>query len=1468
MSTIKSITIGNDLETFYNNLNTVITNMFNSNLTVNVNRISETIYNIYIQNSSLQTIMDMYAVNLLPNDNNIETTQIVLCNNLIINNGVIDFSNITTSNIGPCFYTYNENNEITRNTYWINNTYSSSLNINTGNNDIDSIYKLLYTFSFNELYLPTNDYNEEQYLWLGFKSYQESNIMFFISKTNENNIGVFGVCEAIPTSSTTYTKSITTFSNTPTTININNLSIKSSIICLSNIIAAQSINHEYFPYLYYCVGQDNTENSYIQFESNGIEYYKILNGISAITSNPKFTIYQQIKYTINIFNANYYTLDSIKMIDNSVRITIDWGDGSVPTEMDSSTFIEKPTHNFTSGGTYTITISYSSLANPNLLYNIADTDKYTTIIDMSKAYQLTNLNVNNMFKFNTEEILESQLVDVKFPPNITSMDSNGLCENCLELNSITLPTENCQITGQWLYNSALTLNNRNSFTYPSNISFKKNLDNETNNFYTGNFSTNIIIDSNVECDDLVIGEYVTTLTINGNLVCNRIISDKNGDNEYNSSLTTLTIAGNCNANNIEICNLPNLTTLTFNSLNTTVIYNVNHLPNLTTLNISNSITSIMNISNCESLQTLDISENITNISINVGNYCDSLNEFNVSNDNLYYSSDNGILYNKDKTTLIRVPYGYTENINIPNTVTTIGDYALSILNTISRIDITSNIQTLNNNFMYHSNITTLNIDSNILSNCTFGDSTITNLLLGENVTELGTDTFSNVSINSLTVYDTDITLTTSQFNMNDLEVIFGYVASTAETFANDNNITFIPLSLGDNKTKYYITIPENNYTVSNVCTLSLSYSEIDWGDNTEVETVYNLETTLTHTYANSGNYIVTITHLAPNTIDFSYTSINTGLFAIATKLDFSELINCSTSISNCFNNLTGLLEIVYPPNVTAINNTLSNSNNVTSIALPNSLNNLQNSFNNENYNDLSSFSLPTTLTLLSNCFNNTNALLISNLTLNTTNTVSGLEISNSINSCSTVQSITIGDNVTTINNSLMNLLNVSLLTCNSNNSNYSSADNLLLNKLSTELIIVPGGLSVFTIPNTVTTLKQGSIANNKTYNQVIIPETVTNIVYPFYNSNTLETDTYYTTITELQALNPYSSMIDINKVITITDEQTQTNTYIDTANVTNIVGYEHSIIHSQINGYNRYPNCSTYNFTSLGYYNSNLVIGSNYTDSTFTNSQLLTISDTIINVFNQHYNYIVPNKNVYAKLNDLLTYVTTNTFDFVNDSNNYAYVIFYYVDNTNNLYKFIIYVFDIMETTNTIIIDDTNSTYNTRKITVDYDITNTEFTNLIDSGSFSTQSISTSSVDEYAVLTFRNIINILKADNTNITPTLLKYTTLIQVNEEITNTFNGYILGSNNTGTNKLFILDSNVRTDDYWLNVESNLIDADNIVNGLKVILDNEGNVDTETEITSIDENISELKLIRTDKYMFENNVELVSPIFELPNT
>ena len=81
---------------------------------------------------------------------------------------------------------------------------------------------------------------------------------------------------------------------------------------------------------------------------------------------------------------------------------------------------------------------------------------------------------------------------------------------------------------------------------------------------------------------------------------------------------------------------------------------------------------------CSKLASLEIPASVTNI----GNYtffeCTGLTSITVASENAYYSSDDGVLFNKDKTTLIRYPAGKTaDSYTIPDGVTSIDIHAFS-----------------------------------------------------------------------------------------------------------------------------------------------------------------------------------------------------------------------------------------------------------------------------------------------------------------------------------------------------------------------------------------------------------------------------------------------------------------------------------------------------------------------------------------------------------------------------------------------------------------------------------------------------------------------------------------------------------------------------------------------------------------------------------------------------------------------
>ncbi|MCI6770805.1 MAG: leucine-rich repeat domain-containing protein, partial [Oscillospiraceae bacterium] len=81
---------------------------------------------------------------------------------------------------------------------------------------------------------------------------------------------------------------------------------------------------------------------------------------------------------------------------------------------------------------------------------------------------------------------------------------------------------------------------------------------------------------------------------------------------------------------------------------------------LTSVTIGDSVTSIGNYAfwSCDSLTSITIPDSVTSIGDGAFESCDSLTSITVDSANKYYSDDGyGVLFNKDKTTLIQYPIG-------------------------------------------------------------------------------------------------------------------------------------------------------------------------------------------------------------------------------------------------------------------------------------------------------------------------------------------------------------------------------------------------------------------------------------------------------------------------------------------------------------------------------------------------------------------------------------------------------------------------------------------------------------------------------------------------------------------------------------------------------------------------------------------------------------------------------------------
>ncbi len=98
----------------------------------------------------------------------------------------------------------------------------------------------------------------------------------------------------------------------------------------------------------------------------------------------------------------------------------------------------------------------------------------------------------------------------------------------------------------------------------------------------------------------------------------------------------------------------------------------------------------------ETITSVTIPNSVSKIDNKAFCYCSALKEINVIKTNSSYSSDEyGILYNKDKTTLITCPQSSTStNISISKSVTTITDYAFSGCSSLVSVTIPDSVTSI------------------------------------------------------------------------------------------------------------------------------------------------------------------------------------------------------------------------------------------------------------------------------------------------------------------------------------------------------------------------------------------------------------------------------------------------------------------------------------------------------------------------------------------------------------------------------------------------------------------------------------------------------------------------------------------------------------------------------------------------------------------------------------------------------
>jgi hypothetical protein len=154
--------------------------------------------------------------------------------------------------------------------------------------------------------------------------------------------------------------------------------------------------------------------------------------------------------------------------------------------------------------------------------------------------------------------------------------------------------------------------------------------------------------------------------------------------------------------------------------------------------------------NCASLKNVALGSKVSSIEEDAFFGCTGIEEFTVSADNKYFCSEDGVLYNKDKTILLLYPAGNARSeFVIPNTVTTIASYAFDRANKLNKVTVPASVKTIEQSAFYNcENLAVIRVESpalvstdNNVSMHTYFGSKIKRYEMGDNITTIKKNAF-------------------------------------------------------------------------------------------------------------------------------------------------------------------------------------------------------------------------------------------------------------------------------------------------------------------------------------------------------------------------------------------------------------------------------------------------------------------------------------------------------------------------------------------------------------------------------------------------------------------------------------------------------------------------------------------------------------------------------------------------------